>query len=52
MYIQNRNSPTDMENKLVVIKGEREGGSNKLKVWDLQFQITIYKIDIQQGYIV
>ena len=26
MYIQNRNSPTDMENKLVVIKGEREGG--------------------------
>ena len=32
MYIQNRNSPTDIKNKLVVIKGEGEGGINKLKV--------------------
>ena len=32
MYIQNRNSPNDIENKLVVIKGEGEGGINKLKV--------------------
>ena len=27
-YIQNRNRPTDMENKLMVTKGEREGGRN------------------------
>ena len=28
--IQNRNRPTDMENKFMVIKGERGGGSDKL----------------------
>ena len=27
-YLQNRNRPTDIENKLMVIKGERRG------VWD------------------
>ena len=26
MYMQNRNSLRDMENKLAVTKGEREGG--------------------------
>ena len=34
MYIQKRNRLTDTENKLVVTKGEREGGRDKLKVWD------------------
>ena len=32
MYMQNRNRLTDIENKLVVTKGEREGGRNKLGV--------------------
>ena len=34
MYMQNRNRLTDIENKLVVTKGEREGGKDKLGVWD------------------
>ena len=34
MYMQNRNSLTDIENKLVVFKGEMEGGRDKLGVWD------------------
>ena len=33
MYMQNRNRLTDIENKLVFPKREREGG-NKLGVWD------------------
>ena len=32
-YLQNRNRLTDMENKLMVTKGER-GGRDKLGVWD------------------
>ena len=32
MYMQNRNRLTDIENKLVVIKGKREAGRNKLGV--------------------
>ena len=31
--IQNKNRPTDIENKLIVTKGEREG-REKLGVWD------------------
>ena len=27
-YVQNRNRPTDIENKLMVTKGERGGGIN------------------------
>ena len=34
MYTRNRNRLTDIENKLVVIKGEREVGRGKLGVWD------------------
>ena len=35
MYIQNRNRLMNTENKLMVTKGEREGGGDKLGVWDL-----------------
>ena len=31
---QNRNRLTDIENKLMVTKGERGEGRNKLRVWD------------------
>ena len=31
----------------MVIKGERELGTDKLGVWDEQIQTTIYKIDRQ-----
>ena len=32
--MQNRNRLTDTESKLVVTKGERGGGRDKLGVWD------------------
>ena len=32
--MQNRNTHTDIENKLVVTKGEWEEGMDKLGVWD------------------
>ena len=50
--MQNRNRLTDIENKLVVTKGEREGGRGKIGVWDKEIQITVYKIDKQKGYVV
>ena len=31
-YLQNRNRSTDLENKLMVTKGEKEG--NKLGIWN------------------
>ena len=34
MNLQNRNRLTDIENKLIVIKGERGWGRDKLGVWD------------------
>ena len=37
-YLQNRNRPTDIENKLVVTKGEAGGGIN------LEFGINIYTL--------
>ena len=43
--MQNRNRPTDIENKLMATKGER-GGRDKLGVWDYHIHTTIYKIDI------
>ena len=52
MYIQNRNRVTDIENKLVVTKGEKEVGRDKLCIRDKQIQTTIYKIDKQQGFTV
>ena len=33
-YLQNRNRLTDIENKLMVTKGERQEGRDKLGVWD------------------
>ena len=34
MYIENRNGLIDIENKLVVTKGESREGRDKLGVWD------------------
>ena len=34
MYIKNRNRLTDIEIKFVVTKGVREGGRDKLGVWN------------------
>ena len=33
-YLQDKNRPTDFENKLMVIKRERCKGRDKLGVWD------------------
>ena len=41
--MQNRNIPTDMEDKLIATKGERD----KSGVWDYQIHATVYKIDKQ-----
>ena len=49
MNLQNRNRLTDIENRLVVAKGERGWGRDKLGVWDQQMQTTVQKIDKQQG---
>ena len=49
---QNRNRLTDIENKLVVTRGEREVGRGKMGVGDKEVQITVYKINKLQGYIV
>ena len=45
-YTQNRNRSTDIENKLMVNKGD---GRGKLGVWDEHIHTTIYKIGNQQG---
>ena len=42
-YIKNRNRLTDIENKLVVTGGEREGGGSR-KRYEIKGHITIYKI--------
>ena len=36
----------------MVTGGEREGGRDKIGVWDQKIQTTTYKIDKQHGYIV
>ena len=43
---------TNIENKLVVTRGEREGGWGKIGVGDQEIQTTMYKINKLQGYIV
>ena len=48
-YLQKKNRLTDIENKFTVTKGEKGWGRDKLRVWDLQIQTTIDKIDKQQG---
>ena len=40
-----------MKTKLVVTEGEREG-ERHLGVYDEETQTAMYKIDMQQGYIV
>ena len=42
--IQRTEPDSQIENKLMVTKGERVG-RDKLGVWDLQVQITTYKIN-------
>ena len=36
---------TDIENRLVVAKGDGSGGSNGFGVWGEQMQNVIYKMD-------
>ena len=47
-YLQSRNRVTDVENKLMVTRGEKRGrraGVDKLGDWDSYIHTTIYKID-------
>ena len=37
---------------MMITKGERGEGRDKLEVWDKQIQTTIHKIDKQLGYTV
>ena len=46
-YLQNRNRLTDIENKLMVTKGEREWGRDKLGFGISRYKL--YQIDKQQG---
>ena len=48
-YLQNKNSLTGMENKLVVAKMEVGWGREGLGVWDQQVQTIISRMDKQQG---
>ena len=51
MYIESRNRLADIENKLVVTqRGEKAEWKNQL--YGINIQITIYKIDKQQGFTV
>ena len=44
--IQNINIPTDIEDKLMVIKGETVGGgTDKLWVWDQHIHSAVYRIN-------
>ena len=47
-YLQNRNRFTDMENRLVVAKGEGRGdGWKGLGLWGQQMQTMPFKMDKQ-----
>lgn len=50
--MQNQNRFTDIGNKLMVTKGERERGEGKIRGMGLKDPTIIYKIDKQQGYTV
>ena len=41
--MRNRNRLTDIENKLVVTKGQRDGGRNKLEVRDYRYKLLYIK---------
>lgn len=45
--LQNRNRPTDIENKFMVTKEEMWG--DNLGVWDYQIQTTVCEIDKRQS---
>ena len=49
MYIQNRNRLTEIENKLVVTKGERETRKNKLGICDEDIQTAAGLDEAQDG---
>ena len=49
-YLQIRNRPTDMENKLMVTRGKEE--RKELRVWDQQVHTAIYKTGKPQEPIV
>ena len=40
---------SDLENKLMVTKGQRWGGEDKLGVWVWYIHTPIFKVDNQQG---
>ena len=46
-YLQNRNRPTDKENKHGYQRGKQRG-RDKLGAWDWQIHTTLYKTDKQQ----
>ena len=48
-FMQNRNRPTDIEKKLIVIKRGWCQGLNKLGGWDWHMHTALYKTDNQQG---
>ena len=45
----NKNRLTDIENKLLVTSGERNEGTGKIGIGDLEIQTITYKINKQQG---
>ena len=45
MNIIKKKDSTDMQNKLVVITREREGGSGRIGVENYEMQTTMYKIN-------
>ena len=47
--MQNRNKLTDIENRLVVAKGDGEEERTALGVCDYQVQTIIYRMDKQQS---
>ena len=51
-YLQNRNRLIDIENRLVVAKGETGWGNDGLGFRDYQMQTSIYSMGEQQGPIV
>ena len=49
MNVFTKQKQTVLKKKLMVTKGERCGGREKLEVWDSHTHTTIYKIGNQQG---
>ena len=43
---------TDIQNRLMVSKGERVTRREELGVWDYQMQTSIYRLNKQQGHTV